>query len=72
MGGLTDQSALSGYADGSKCIVARDHSAGQMGRAQSMDGWCCAWFELVLEYDQAEEAKAAFCLFSVESLQKTQ
>lgn len=65
MRGGVDQPALARDADRRERVVARDHPAREVRRAQRLDRGCRARFQLVLEDDQPKELQIRFRLLSI-------
>ncbi len=66
MSSLIDQTAFSCYTRRSQWVVSSDHATRKVRGAQDMDCRTSSRLNLILKYDQAKEAKSAFCLLSVE------
>ena len=68
LSGRINQSTFASNADGCERIVSRDHPACEVGGAQSLDGRCRPWLQLVLENDETQELQTRFCLLPLDGV----
>lgn len=55
IGGMRNQSALSGHTDGGSDVVSCAHSDSQMCRPQSVDSRRSSFFQFVFKDDEAQK-----------------
>ena len=67
-----DETAFSSDTNGSQWVVTGDHTADEVGRSQSLNSRSRPGLELVLKYDEAEEAQPGFGLFTASGHECTQ